>query len=275
VPDRLLLEGLQVRAGTRILVRDAGFLVESGEVVALVGASGSGKTQTARAAAGLRGCVPGVVAAHLRVEVGGEVHEPWEGVARAFASGQLAGFRREAEPCFRAIRGRLVGYLAQDARGALDPLWAVGRQVEEARRLGASAGSAASWLARAGFRVPEAILPLHPHQLSGGMAQRVAIAMMLARGSRFLLADEPTTGLDPTVQEEILDEVRTMADEGVGVLLITHDLRLVPRLAHRVILMDAGRVVEVLDAGSLREARSPEARALLTATARVAGRELA
>jgi ABC-type dipeptide/oligopeptide/nickel transport system ATPase component len=164
-----------------------------------------------------------------------------------------------------------VGYLAQDARAALDPLWTVGRQVEEALRLGGTDGSAAAWLSRAGFRDPGPVLPLHPHQLSGGMAQRVGIALALARGSRFVLADEPTTGLDPTVQEEILEEIRRTAGSGVGILLITHDLRLVPRIAHRVVIMHAGRVRETLDAGALQAARSPEARALLAATARVAG----
>ncbi len=275
MPDRLLLEGLEIRAGDRILVRGAGFTLESGEVVALVGASGSGKTLTARAAVGLPGPRPGVVAAHLRVEATGEVHEPWEGVAEAVAGGRRARFRRTAEPRFRAIRGRLVGYLAQDARSALDPLWTVGRLVEESRHLGKSAAPAAHWLARAGFRLPDGILPLHPHQLSGGMAQRVSIAMALARGSRFLLADEPTTGLDPTVQEEILAEIRATAGQGVGILLITHDLRLVPRVADRVVLLHGGRVVESLETGSLRHARSPEARALLAATARIAGGVLA
>ncbi|MBN1336939.1 MAG: ABC transporter ATP-binding protein [Deltaproteobacteria bacterium] len=275
MPDRLLLAGLEIRAGERVLVRDGGFRVDAGEVVALVGASGSGKTLSARAVLGLPGPQPGVVAARCSVEANREVHEPWSGVSEAFATGRLARFRREVEARFRAIRGRIVGYLPQDARGALDPLWTVRRQVEEALALGRTPGRATDWLARSGFRDPASILPLYPHQLSGGMAQRVAIALALARGSRFLLADEPTSGLDPTVQAGILEEIRATSAEGVGILLITHDLRQVHRVAHRVVFMDTGRVVETLDAADMDRARSPEARALLASTARIAWRAFA
>ena len=110
---------------------------------------------------------------------------------------------------------------------------------------------------------------MYPHELSGGMAQRVCIALAIARGSRFLLADEPTTGLDPTVQRSILDELKRTAEAGVGILLITHDLRIVPEYAHQVLIMSGGRVVEYLEAARLGEAESEMARALLDATDRI------
>lgn len=269
MPDaRVVLEGLRIQAGERALVDGVGFHLEAGEILALVGASGSGKTLTARSLLGLPGPHPGVVAARLEVVADGRVHRPYAALAGA---GHPARRARAVEEAFQAIRGAVVGLLPQDARGGLDPLRTVGRQVADVARLAASPVPAAEWLRRAGFRAPEEVLALHAHQLSGGMAQRAAIALALARGSRFLVADEPTTGLDPTVQQEILEEVARTAAAGVGVLLITHDLRIVPRLARRVVVMHGGRMVETLPAGRLREARSPEGRALLEATARVAG----
>jgi peptide/nickel transport system ATP-binding protein len=271
MPDRLTLTGLTVRAGQQALVQDVDLTLEGGEILALVGASGSGKTLTARSLLGLPGPQPGVVAAHLEIQVGETVHRPYEGLAEAVAAGRCWRYWRRAQPAWAAVRGQVVGYMAQDARGALDPLWSVERQLREAVALGPAGGTPVSWLARAGFACPEEVLALFPHELSGGMAQRVAIALTLARGSRFLIADEPTTGLDPTVQEAILAELRATARAGIGVLLITHDLRIVPRLARRVQIMHAGRTVEVLTSDALSVATSPEVRALLDATARVAG----
>jgi ABC-type dipeptide/oligopeptide/nickel transport system ATPase component len=112
---------------------------------------------------------------------------------------------------------------------------------------------------------------LYPHELSGGMAQRASIAMVLARGSRFILADEPTTGLDPTVQERILVEVLRLRDMGVGLLFITHDLRIVPQIADELLVMHEGSLVEQVSGQSLDSLQSPPARALWAATARIAG----
>jgi ABC-type dipeptide/oligopeptide/nickel transport system ATPase component len=125
------------------------------------------------------------------------------------------------------------------------------------------------WLGRAGFEHPEEVANLFPHELSGGMAQRVCIALALARGSRFLIADEPTTGLDPTVQRAILDELRRTARNGVGILLITHDLGIVSSYADHVVIMSEGQVVEQLPAAQLAQAKSDQARALLAAKARL------
>ncbi len=268
--DALRLRGLRVQAGGQVLVRDVGLDLEAGEVLALVGASGSGKTLTARSLLGLSAPQPGVVSAELKIQVAGVEHRPYQGLDPSLSRRRRRAWRRAAERRFRRIRGSVIGYLPQDARGALDPLLTVRSQVKEAIRLAASQDRPETWLRRAGFSEPEAVAPLYPHQLSGGMAQRACIALCLARGSRFLLADEPTTGLDPTVQEEILAEIRQLAGAGVGVLLITHDLRLVPRVARRVQIIDSGRVVETLAADRLSEASSPEANALLSATARVA-----
>ncbi|MFH1468625.1 MAG: ATP-binding cassette domain-containing protein [Pseudomonadota bacterium] len=269
--DRLTLRGLEVRAGSHALVQGVDLTLEGGEILALVGASGSGKTLTARSLLGLPGPRPGVVAARLEIQVGDTVHRPYEGLAEAMAAGRPGRFWRASRRAFTAVRGHVVGYMAQDARGALDPLWSVERQLREAIALGPAGGSPVEWLLRAGFPRPEEALGLYPHELSGGMAQRVAIALSLARGSRFLIADEPTTGLDPTVQEAILGELRATARAGIGVLLITHDLRIVPRFARRVQIMHAGRTVETMAADALSGAASREVRALLDATARVAG----
>lgn len=267
--DRLELKGLCIRAagpaGTRDLVRDVSLSVEAGQVVALVGASGSGKTMTARACLGMVPVRPGVVAGSLRVTVGEEVHEPYAAADR--------------EAAFRAIRGRLVGWLPQDAVGSLDPLWTVRAQVAEVLRLckpglQPTERDVLGWLARAGFERPEAVVALYAHELSGGMAQRVGIALALARGSRFLLADEPTTGLDPTIQEAILAEMTELAQEGLGILLITHDLRLVPRVADRVVVMHEGVLVDDLPADRLHAATSAPARRLFEATARISGGRL-
>ncbi len=271
MPDRITLEGLRIQAGDKPLVHDVDLQLEAGEILALVGASGSGKTLSARSILGLPGPRPGVVAAELEITVGERVHRPYEGLAEAVAAGRPGRFWRKAAKAFGPIRGDVVGTMAQDARGALDPLWTVARQVREALELGGSSDTPADVLRRAGFRHPDRVIGLFPHQLSGGMAQRACIALALARGSHFLIADEPTTGLDPTVQEAILVELQRLAGEGIGVLLITHDLRIVPRVADRVQIMDQGRTIESLPSKLLGSSGAPEVRALVEATARVAG----
>jgi peptide/nickel transport system ATP-binding protein len=271
-PDPTFVElgGLVVRAGDRELVRNVGLRIAASQIVALVGASGSGKTLTARAILGLGGLWPGVVAGSLVVSWDNGRAEPYAGVEDAVAKGRLSSFRREVDRRFRQIRGGVVGYLPQDARGSLDPLRTVRWQVEECLELADRPGVAAKEiLERAGFRLASSVLPLFPHQLSGGMAQRVSIALALARDSRFLVADEPTTGLDPTVQEEILAELRRLTLGGVGILLITHDLRVVTRLATQVLVMSEGSIAESLAVDDLPSACSSQARTLFDATARV------
>lgn len=263
-PNAMLeVRDLKVRAGNADLVKGVSFDLPAGRIVALVGASGSGKTMTARACLGLVRARPGVVAGSVRVIADGTVHAPYEYKGR-----------RAVEAAFQAVRGPLVGYLPQEARASLDPLWSVGRQVQEVVELrsnGAVAEPVAHWLHLAGFAHPAQVESLFPHELSGGMAQRACIALALARGSRFLVADEPTTGLDPTVQKGILDQVRHLRERGIGVLFITHDLRLVPRLADTLLVMHEGRIVDRQDAEQLHDSPSPHTQRLLQATARVAG----
>ena len=248
--DELVAEGLRIDAGARTLVEDASFHVGAGEIVALVGSSGSGKTVTARALLGMIPFAPGRVAGRVAVTVGGVTTTP----------------RTDAD--FRPLRGGAVGLLWQDARAALDPLRTVGAQVLAAARLAGITPPAAELLARAGFPDPTRVARLYPHELSGGMAQRAAIAVALARDSRFLVADEPTTGLDPSVQREILAQLSALAAAGRGLLFITHDLRLLPGFATRVVVMDRGRTVE--EAASIADLTGA-GRLLVEATRKVAG----
>ncbi len=268
--DRLVISGLTIQADRDTLVDQVSLEVHAGHLLALVGASGSGKSLTARACLGLRGPNPGVVSGEVLVTDGGTEHRPYA---------QPAGPKREA--AFGAIRGRLVGYMPQDARASLNPLWTVGRQLKAVIRqrkgegtLPSGGDDPAAWLQHAGFEDPHRVRGLYAHELSGGMAQRACIALALARGSRFLIADEPTTGLDPTVQRGILKRIRELREAGIGLILITHDLRLVPDLADEVAVMHAGRIVDRLPADQLAEGRSPHTRHLLEATSRIAGGRL-
>lgn len=261
--DGVTLSGLTIRAGDQTLVRGIDLSLATGELVALVGQSGSGKSLTSRAMLGLVDIEPGVVAADLVIRAQGRELRPY-----------AAGFgRRQRDRAFKDIRGRLVGYLPQDARAALDPLARVGRQVGAAARLAGATPDPLPWLRRANLPEPERVSRLWPHELSGGMAQRVVIAQALARGSRFLLADEPTSALDPTVQRTILDELRQLADAGIGVLLVTHDLRVLPGLADRVVILHDGEVVERTTPAMLRDGtlESDAGRRLVQATRLVAG----
>jgi peptide/nickel transport system ATP-binding protein len=250
--EGLRLTGLVIEAGARRLVDGVSLHLRPGRITVLVGSSGSGKTLTARSLLGMVPPRPGVVAGELEIEVEGRVLRP-------FQQG------------FQDVRGALVGYLAQDAPGSLDPLWTIGRQVREALALAGRPLDPLPWLRRAGLPEAERVAELFAHELSGGMAQRATIALSLARGSRYLVADEPTTGLDPTVQEGILAELIELKERGVGILFITHDLRLVPRLADHLLVLHQGRLVEDLPADQLSAISSPEAKALWDATARISG----
>lgn len=248
--DELVAEGLRIVAGAQTLVYDATLRVGAGEIVALVGPSGSGKTVLARALLGMLPFSPGRVTGTLTVTVDGRTATP----------------RTEAE--FRPLRGGAIDLLWQDARAALDPLRTIGAQVSAASRLTGLPAAPEAALARAGFGDPARVAHLYPHVLSGGMAQRAAIAVALARKSRFLVADEPTTGLDPSIQRAILTQLRLLASAGVGLLFITHDLRLLPDFATRVLVMEEGRIVE--EAASTAELRGA-GRSLVEATRKVAG----
>jgi ABC-type dipeptide/oligopeptide/nickel transport system ATPase component len=258
---KIELRHLKVTAGDKTLVDTTGFSLNAGEAHLLVGASGSGKTLTARSLLGIMPAGASVDSAELIVTLSnGKTLNPYAALPS----------RRAVESQFRALRGGVIGYLPQDARGSLDPLMKIGNQVSSCLSLSDTSESVDSCLVRSGFDSPRRVASLYPHELSGGMAQRAGIAMLLARGSKFVIADEPTTGLDPTVQEGILIELSRLRDSGVGILLITHDLRIVPRLADKLSIMHKGQLTESSTI-SIDGLDSAPARALWKATARISG----
>ncbi len=255
--DRLLdVEELTVRFGTEdgavLAVDAASFALGPGEVLALVGESGCGKSVTALA---LTGLLPRSAAVSGRI---------------TFAGRNLPGL---AERELRRIRGRDIAYVFQEPMTSLNPVLTVGRQIGEVLRrhqgMGGSAARrrAAELLELVGIPLPHRRLGEYPHQLSGGMRQRVMIAMAVACRPRLLVADEPTTALDVTVQAGILDVLRTLrAEIGTAVLLITHDLGVVADIAERVVVMYAGRTIEEAHAEALFARPShPYTRGLLDA----------
>jgi oligopeptide/dipeptide ABC transporter ATP-binding protein len=212
-------------------VTEASLAVEAGRTMAIVGESGSGKTSLALAVARL-------------LPPGGEIAAGAVRVDGVDVTG-LAG----AE--LRRARGRLVGYLAQDSMAALNPVLTAGLQVAEVfeTRDGTSRREArhraVELLGQVGIQRAGEVARMYPHELSGGMRQRVMIAMALALRSRLLIADEPTTALDVTVQAEILGLAGALqADHGVTFLWITHDMGVVAEIADAVAVMYGGRIVE-------------------------------
>jgi ABC-type glutathione transport system ATPase component len=261
----LEVSGLCIRAGGRTLVDGVSFSIRSGQILAMCGPSGSGKTLTAMACLGLVRPRPGVVAGTVRITCEGVAHEPY-----------ASNNPKTIEQAFTAIRGTILGHLPQNAHNALNPLWTVGKHLAEVLQLRDGAlrtdlRQVHHWLRVAGFDHPAQVIGRYPHELSGGMAQRACISLALARGSRFLIADEPVTGLDPTVAQGIIEQIRQLKQHGIGVLFITHDLRIVPQLADEVLVMDGGRIEDHVAAQDLHESSSPTTQRLLEATARISG----
>ncbi|HNH48067.1 MAG TPA: ATP-binding cassette domain-containing protein, partial [Myxococcota bacterium] len=222
----LQLHQISIVCGSGPLVTDASWQVRAGELVALVGPSGSGKSLTVRAALGL-------------LPVGLQRRG---GTVRLSHDGQSHLLRSEVD--FEKVRGSWIGLVDQDSRASLDPTSEIGAQLSRAAALAGQDENPLPWLQKAGFSQPERVAGLYPHELSGGMAQRAAIAMVLARGSRFILADECTSGLDASVQKQILEELARLRSQGHGVLLVTHDLRILPGLADRIVVLEGGKTVE-------------------------------
>jgi ABC-type glutathione transport system ATPase component len=219
------------KAAPEPVVREVSFAIDRGEMVGLVGESGAGKTLTAYAI--LRLLPAGVRIAGGRVLLEGRDLVPLP----------------EAE--MRRIRGRRIAMVFQEPMTALDPTFTIGFQVAEAirahRRLGRAAARAEALrlLDRVALADAARRLDAYPHELSGGQRQRVVIAMALACSPALLLADEPTTALDVTVQAQILDLLRSLREElGLAVLLVTHDLAVVSRTCERALVMYAGELVE-------------------------------
>ncbi len=229
-PPALEVAGLNVRYGAVHAVRDATLTVPAGHVVALIGETGSGKSSLALAATRL---LPSSAAVSGQVSIAGTAVSSLGGTA------------------FRRTRASLVGCIAQDAMAALNPVMPVGRQVGElfavhrgfGRREAAEAAVAA--LASVEIASPAAVARLFPHQLSGGMRQRVMIAMAVALAPPLIVADEPTTALDVSTQAEILALIGELrARMRSGFLWITHDMGVVAELADWAAVMYAGRIVE-------------------------------
>jgi ABC-type glutathione transport system ATPase component len=236
-------------------VRDVSLEVAAGECVAVVGESGSGKTQLLLATLG------------LLAENG-----------RARGSARVAG--REligvGEDELNSVRGTRIGLISQDPLGALTPHLRIETQLTEA--LVDHKLTTRAWARRRALEAlrdvdipePEARLRQYPHELSGGMRQRVALAMALICGPSLLFADEPTTALDVSVQAKILDLLRGARDRGIGIVLVTHDLGVVAALADRVAVMQSGRIVETAAVEQLFAAPAHSyTRALLAAVPRL------
>ena len=220
------------RRGAVVAVDDLSFGIGRGEILGVVGESGAGKSLTGNAVIGLLQ-PPGRIA-------GGSIH--------------LGGERIDGLPeaRMRSIRGRRVGAIFQDPLTSLDPLFTVGSQLVETilahlplSRAEARA-RALALLNEVGIPAPEARIDQYPHQLSGGMRQRVVIALALAGEPELIVADEPTTALDVSVQAQINNLLKRLCRErGTGIMLITHDMGVIAEIADRVVVLYAGRVVEI------------------------------
>ena len=212
-------------------VNGISFTVADGEIVGIVGESGSGKTQTALALAGL---------SPRKAKVTGEI---------LLDGRDLMPLTRDE---IRKVQGKDVAMVFQEPMSSLNPTMRIGRQVEESLRIHEKGLSPAQRRARAldamalaGLSDPEGLYRQYPHQLSGGMRQRVMIAAALVLRPRLLIADEPTTALDVTIQAQILDTLKDInRKEGVAILFISHDLGVVKALCGRVVVMKQGRIVE-------------------------------
>jgi peptide/nickel transport system ATP-binding protein len=236
VDPLLVVEHLRVefptRRGTLTAVDDVSLSIAAGEVLGIVGESGAGKSLTGAAIIGLID-PPGRIA-------GGEI--------------RLAGRRIDNLPqeALRRIRGREIGAVFQDPLTSLNPLYTVGRQLVETITTHLDLGQKAardralSLLNEVGISAPERRIDHYPHQFSGGMRQRVVIALALAAKPKLIIADEPTTALDVSIQAQIIALLKRLCrDHDTAVMLITHDMGVIAETADRVAVMYAGRVAEI------------------------------
>jgi oligopeptide/dipeptide ABC transporter ATP-binding protein len=228
------------RRGTVNAVRDVSFAVRRGETLGIVGESGSGKSVTAQALLGLTE-LPGKI-------TGGDIR--WKGASLVHGKDAAARVER--------VRGHEMAMVFQDPMTSLNPVYTIGTQLGEVlqRHLGmgrkASRARAVELLDLVGIANPSQRVGQYPHEMSGGMRQRVLIAMALACEPELLIADEPTTALDVTIQAQILELIAELQERlGLAVLLITHDLGVVAGLCDRVAVMYGGKLVEIANAADL------------------------
>ncbi|NKM44461.1 ATP-binding cassette domain-containing protein [Rhizobium leguminosarum bv. viciae] len=247
----LSVEGLSVRFGRGAVPAVSNVTFDVGrERVGIVGESGSGKSTTGRAI--MRLLPPAAVVSAERLDLAG--------------SSLLSKTERQ----MGALRGKDIALIMQDPRYSLNPVLSIGKQIAEAARLHLGLHkkqaheAARAMLERVRISDAERVMALYPHQISGGMGQRVMIAMMLLARPKLVIADEPTSALDVSVRKDVLlllDEL--VRENNSGLLLISHDIRMVAAFCERIIVMYAGRIVETLT--RLEEARHPYTRGLIAA----------
>ena len=257
--DNLRVE-LPGRHGILTAIDDVSFVIAPGEVLGVVGESGAGKSLMGAA-------IIGLLEPPLRI-AGGRI--------------SLAGRRIDNLPdeAMRRIRGRGIGAIFQDPLTSLNPLYTIGRQLVETIRThldlsaAASRDRALSLLHEVGIAGAEERIDHYPHQFSGGMRQRIVIALAIAANPRLIIADEPTTALDVSIQAQIITLLKRLCrDHGTAIMLITHDMGVIAETAQRVAVMYAGRIVEL---GAVREIvanpRHPYTRGLIASIPRIGGR---
>ena len=244
------------RQGPSEVVRGVSFTLGR-ERLGIVGESGSGKSQTGRAILGL-------------------TPPPGKATARRLSFDGI-DLRGASVRQWRALRGIRMSMVMQDPKFSLNPVMTIGRQLMEAATRTAkdraeARDRAMAMLEAVQIRDPERVFRAYPHELSGGMGQRAMIAMMLITEPDLLIADEPTSALDVTVQIEILRILdRLVTDRGMGLIFISHDLRLVSSFCDRVLVMYAGRVVEEVKASELAQAKHPYTQGLYGGLPRIEG----
>ena len=243
------------RHGVFDAVRGVSFTLGK-ERLGIVGESGSGKSLTGRSILKLIR-PPGIMTAD-QISLEGE------------------DLMQKSEKEMQAVRGQRISMVMQDPKFSLNPVMTIGEQIMEAYQLHNSASKkvafakAVEMLEAVSIRDPERVMRAYPHEMSGGMGQRIMIAMMLIPNPQILIADEPTSALDVSVQRQVLDIMDNLVKErGMGLIFISHDLNLVADFCDRVLIMYAGRIVEVCDADKLREAKHPYTQGLLNSLPRL------
>ena len=257
--ELLSVENLWVKFPTRQGVFDAvrGISFKLGrERLGIVGESGSGKSMTGRAILRLIQKPGTIEADHIKL--------------------QKENLLDLTEAQMRSVRGQKISMIMQDPKFSLNPVMTIGDQISEAFLLKGPTTKAEAWaksismLEAVSIRDPERVMRAYPHEMSGGMGQRVMIAMMLMPDPEILIADEPTSALDVSVQRQVLDIMDGLVKErGMGLIFISHDLNLVSEFCDRVLIMYAGRIVEVCEAKKLHKAKHPYTKGLLNSLPRL------